>query len=84
MGIEILPLSGTIGVEIKGVNLAKLEAKDLETIRQSLFDHAVICIRDQDLSPSQQINFAKQWGEIHLHPYLNGLSDYPEIIEIVK
>lgn len=84
MGIEILPLSGTIGAEIKGIDLTNLEAEDLDTLRRSLLNHAVICIRDQDLSPSQQINFAAQWGEIHLHPYLKGLSDHPEIMEIVK
>ena len=28
--------------------------------------------------------FARRWGEIHLHPFMQGMPDYPEILEIIK
>ncbi len=84
MTLEIIPLSGSIGAEIHGVDLAALDDGIFSAIRQALLDHAVICFRDQEITPDQQIAFARRWGEIHDHPYLNALPDHPEIIEIVK
>lgn len=78
------PLSGCIGAEIEDVDLAQLDDSTFEQIRQALLEYGVICFRDQKLTPDQQLAFAHRWGEIHLHPYLNGLPDRPEIIEIVK
>ena len=40
--------------------------------------------RKQKLRPLQQIDFAKRFGEIHFHPYMQGLDDHPEILEIIK
>lgn len=84
MTLDAIPLSGSIGAEIKGVDLAVLDDAGFDGIRQALLDHCVICFRDQDISPEQQIAFARRWGGIHDHPYLNALPDHPEIIEIVK
>jgi taurine dioxygenase len=81
---EVLPLSGTLGAEIRGVDLARLDNDAFADIHQALLDHGVICFRDQDITPAQQIAFARRWGEVHDHPYLKGLPDHPEIIEIVK
>ena len=64
--------------------MSKIGEAGFAEIRQALLDHGVICIRDQDLTPDQQVAFAERWGEIHLHPYLKGLPDQPEIMEIVK
>ncbi len=84
MALEAVLLSGTIGAEIKGVNLAKLGDTTFGDLHLALLDHGVICFRDQKLSPDQQLAFAARWGEIHLHPYLDSLPDSPGIIEIVK
>ncbi len=84
MAIETMPLSGSIGAEVKGVDLVQLGDAGFSGIHRALLDHAVLCFRDQELTPDQQLAFAKRWGDIHLHPYLDGLPDCPEIIEIVK
>lgn len=84
MTVEAVPLSGAIGAEIKGVDLTNLNDSAFSDIRQAWLDHGVICFRNQDISPDQQVAFARRWGEIHTHPYLNSLPDNPEIIEIVK
>ena len=84
MTLDARPLSGSIGAEIKGVNLAQLDDVAFTGVHRALLDHGVICFRDQELTPDQQLAFAMRWGEIHLHPYLDGLPGCPEIIEIVK
>lgn len=82
--LHALPLSGCIGAEIRNVDLSQLDDPTFEQIHQALLDYGVICFRDQTLTPDEQLAFANRWGEIHHHPYLNGLPDRPEIIEIVK
>ena len=84
MTLKITPLSGTIGAEISGIDLRNLSNSEFDAVHRAFLDHAVLCFRDQDLTPDDQIAFARRWGEIHDHPYLNGLPDHPEIIEIVK
>ena len=56
----------------------------LAEVRAALLDNCVIFFRDQKLTPEQQLRFARRWGEIHLHPFMQGMADYPEILEIVK
>lgn len=84
MTVEAIPLSGTIGAEIRGVDLARIDDTAFATVHAALLEYGVLCFRDQELTPVAQLAFAKRWGEIHLHPYLDGLPDCPEIIEIVK
>ncbi len=83
--IETHPIAGALGAEITGVSLAGDIAEPIMAeIRSALWQHQVIFFRGQDITPDQQVAFARRWGEIHLHPYVAGLPEHPEIIEIKK
>ena len=83
--IETRKIAGSLGAEISGVNLADdLDDAVIAEIRAALLDNLVVFFRDQDLSPERQLAFAKRWGEIHLHPFMVGMSDIPEVLEIRK
>tara|TARA_B100001029_G_scaffold26559_1_gene18963 strand:- start:523 stop:1380 length:858 start_codon:yes stop_codon:yes gene_type:complete len=82
--IEIEPVSGNLGAIIKGVDLGQLNEETFEEIHQAWLKYCVIFFREQRLTPPQQIDFAKRLGEIHFHPYMRGLDEHPEILEIVK
>lgn len=83
--LDVMPLTGGMGAEIRGVDLAHgMDDKTFRAINRVLLDHGVIFFRDQKITPGQQMAFAKQWGEIHLHPHMRCLPDHPGIIEIVK
>ncbi|MEC7204410.1 MAG: TauD/TfdA family dioxygenase [Pseudomonadota bacterium] len=84
MTLEAIPLSGAMGAEIRGANLRDIDDETFADIHKILLDHGMIFFRDQDITPTQQLAFAKRWGEPHFHPYMPGLPDHPEIIEIVK
>lgn len=82
---EVHRVAGALGAELEGVDLSRdLDDDVMGEIRQALLDHLVIFFRDQRLTPEQQLTFARRWGEIHLHPYMQGLEDHPEILEIRK
>jgi taurine dioxygenase len=84
--IEVSPIAGALGAEIAGVDLSRdLPDEVLNEIRAALLAHCVIFFRDQHhLTPEQQLGFARRWGVIHLHPFMEGMPDYPEILEIIK
>ena len=68
--IRIEPVTGALGAEIHGVDLAKpLEHAVFAEIQQALLDHLVIFFRDQELTPEQQTNFARHFGELDIHQY---------------
>ncbi|MBK19094.1 MAG: taurine catabolism dioxygenase TauD [Rhodospirillaceae bacterium] len=63
--MEIVPLSDAVGVEIKGVDLREpLDSNTLEQIEDAFNEHAIILLRDQDISLGQQKEFAQHFGEL--------------------
>ncbi|NKB60041.1 MAG: taurine dioxygenase [Alphaproteobacteria bacterium] len=83
--LEIKPIAGALGAEIGGVDLADpLDDVTFQQIHRALLDNGVIFFRDQRITPDQQLAFAKRWGDIHLHPHIQGLDGTPEVFEIVK
>lgn len=83
--LETHRIAGALGAEVTGADLSQDLPDDVLTeIRAALLEHQVIVFRNQTLTPEQQLRFAQRWGEIHLHPYMQGMPDYPEILEIIK
>jgi alpha-ketoglutarate-dependent taurine dioxygenase len=83
--ITVRPLSGAIGAEISGVDLAReLAEETVSDIRRAWLDHAVIFFRDQPLTPAQFMAFAQRFGTPIEYPFLKGLPDFPRITPVVK
>ena len=83
MAITVEPMSGVFGAEVGGVDLAAdLSDDDVAAIRRALVDHHVLVFRDQDLSVEQQLAFGRRFGELDTHPFVEGRSDHPEVLEI--
>jgi len=83
--IDVKPIAGALGAEVSGPDLSKpLDDDVFAEIRRAWLENNVIFFRDQDMTSDQYLAFAKRWGGIHLHPYMQGLPDHPEIFEIEK
>ncbi len=82
--ITVKPIAGAMGAEIEGIDLAKLDDRSFAEIHRAFLENNAIFFRDQTLTPAQYLGFAKRWGDIHLHPYMKGMADNPEIFEIIK
>ena len=82
---EIHPVAGSIGAELRGIDLAKdLPDETVAQIRQALLDHLVIFARDQDLPPDRFLAFARRFGQPVEYPFIKGIEGFPEIIEVAK
>jgi taurine dioxygenase len=56
----------------------------VDEIRQALLAHLVIFLRDQDITPAQQLAFVSRFGEPDTYPFVKGLEDYPQITPVLK
>ena len=84
-GITVQPLSGALGAEIDGVDLASdLDDATIARLRRIWLDHGVVFFRDQALPPVRFLAFARRLGEVIEYPFVQGLPDFPEIIPVVK
>lgn len=84
-GITVQKVAGALGAEIGGVDLSvALDDATIAAIRKALVEHQVIFFRDQSLTPEQQLAFGRRFGPLNIHPYVAGMADYPEVMEIIK
>lgn len=83
--IEILPVSGSLGAEVWGVDLAQpLPESTVEDIRAAFSEHLVLFFRGQRLEPQHQVAFGAHFGPIGIYPFAEPLADHPEVVPIIK
>ena len=82
--MTIHPVSGALGAELHGVDIAQMDDTLFVAIHSALLEHSIIFFRDQTITPEQQIAFAHRFGGIHLHPYIEGMPEHPEIVQVIK
>ena len=82
--LDVAPLSGTIGAEIRGIDLHRpLDPDTLAAVRQALLDYKVIFFPGQHLTPEEHKEFAASFGEITVaHPVIPGIEEHREVFEI--
>jgi taurine dioxygenase len=82
---KVRRLAGALGAEIAGVDLGEIrDAETVAAIRRALLEHHVLVLRDQKLTPAEQLDFARALGEPEIHPIANGLAEFPEVIRVLK
>ena len=83
--IEISPIAGALGAEIRGVDLSQtIEDGALVQVRKAFAAHSVIFFRNQKISPEQHLAFGAHFGAFDIHRFAAGLPDHPEVMPVVK
>jgi taurine dioxygenase len=68
--LEVKPLTGGMGAELPGIDLSDDMGDNVfAAVHQALLEHGAIFFHGQDITPGQQMMFAKRWGDIHLHTH---------------
>ncbi len=80
MAIDIVPINGFIGAEIRGADLARLDDAMFRELHDALVKYEVIVLRRQDITLEQQMAFGARFGELSVHPFSPNLEDKPEVI----
>ena len=82
--IKVTPVSGALGAEIEGVDLASLDDESFAEIHAAFLEHLVLFFREQSLTPDQQVAFSKRFGPIGYYPFVTAIPGHPEVIEVRK
>ena len=81
--MQVTPISPTIGAEVCGADLVNLSDIGFAEIHAAFVAHSVLVFRDQpQLTPEQQVTFAKRFGPLHTHPAAPTLEGHPEVFVI--
>ena len=66
--MRVSELSGALGAEVRGVDLARLDDAERSAIRGAFHEHLVLVFPDQDLTASAQAEFTELFGPVEPHP----------------
>ena len=82
--LTIKKLSGGIGAEIGGIDLAHASDAEIAAIRRVWLEHNVVFFRDQDLPPADFLALARRFGTPVEYPFIKGIDGFSEIIPVLK
>ena len=83
--IRVKRLSGALGAEIFGVDLAKpLGNQTFAEIHRAFLENLVIFFRDQHLDPEQHKAISARFGRLEQVKYVTPIDGHPEIIPVIK
>ncbi|MFL6117952.1 MAG: TauD/TfdA dioxygenase family protein [Catenulispora sp.] len=78
--LDVRPVSGALGAEVRGIRLQDITDEEFEEIRALLLEHLVLFLPgQQDWEPESHIAFGRRFGELEVHAYLPHLDGHPEV-----
>jgi taurine dioxygenase len=82
--VQVEPLAGALGAEIRGVDLTRLPDAGWREVREAFLRYAVLVFRDQKLEPDDIMKVGTRFGEPCPYPFVTGIDGFPFIFEVVK
>jgi taurine dioxygenase len=82
--MNISPFNKNCGVLIEDIDLSNLTDDEFLKIRESFVEHGLVFFRNQNISPSQHIEFATKFGQIVVNKIFKHLENHPEIAVVNK
>lgn len=82
--LTVTRLSGAIGAEIGGIDLARATDCEIAEVRKIWLDHNVVFFRGQTLAPADFLALARRIGTPIEYPFVKGIEGFSEIIPVLK
>ena len=80
----IRPVAPPCGAEVVGIDLRDPSSEIMRLITEALAEHAVLFVRDQHLTPQQQVELTRRFGAVLRVPYIVPLADHPDVVAVLK
>lgn len=77
--MEVRPITGALGCEIFGVDLANLRDGEFARIHQAFLDHSAVMFHDQVLTQEQFAAFGQRFAKLEDEPFLPHRADVPGV-----
>jgi taurine dioxygenase len=83
--MEAIALDGAFGVELRGLDHAQdLRDRQMGELRAGLLEPRLLGPRDQQLHASALRDLGRRFGSLDIHPFIEAVPDFPEVIAVVK
>jgi alpha-ketoglutarate-dependent taurine dioxygenase len=84
MTIEVIPLQGAFGAEIRGVDIAReVDVATFAAIAEAWRRHSILLFRGVRMTPEQHIAFTRRFGALHImEPLHFNLPGHPEVMVV--
>ena len=82
--IDVRPISGALGAEVRGVDLTRASEAAWEELRAAFLVHLVLFVPGQSLDPVRFAKAASGFGELGFYPFIEGLPEEPHVFRLVK
>ncbi|HSG88252.1 MAG TPA: TauD/TfdA family dioxygenase, partial [Pseudomonadales bacterium] len=79
---QVRRLSGALGAEVTGVQLAGAEGATIDAIKALLLEHQVLFFPGQSPSVEAHVALGAQFGELEGHPNLKAETPHPKIFQL--
>jgi len=66
--VTVIPTGKSLGAEIQGVDLRKIDTEDFASIYRAWLDHSVLLFRGQELTDEDLVAFSKRFGDLDWAP----------------
>lgn len=82
--LQVRPVTGVLGAEVDGIDLADLDDTALRDLRAAICRHEVLVVRGQSLDVAEQSIFSRRLGPVGEVPFVVTRPDAPDVIRVVK
>lgn len=82
--IELTPLTGALGADIRGINLKDCADEAFDEVRRALDRYHVVAVRAQDLDPASLHRVARRFGPFSGNPVHSPMAGYDDIVKFIR
>jgi taurine dioxygenase len=84
MTLTIQPVTPHCGAEVTGIDVRTADSGDMAALHDALAVHSVLFVRNQHLSPDEQVALTRRFGDVLRVPYIEHLPEHPDVIAVLK
>ena len=83
LALDVRPLSGALGAEVRGVDVAALDDDGFAAVHALLMQYSAIALHGQEhLTDDELRDFGLRWGKLDVHGYSPTVQGYDDVLRI--
>ena len=82
--MRIVPADNGCGAEIAGIDLNAMSDAEVEAVADAQATYGVVFLRDQKLSPDEQLAVAGRFGPINVNRFFTPVPEQPQVAMVLK
>ena len=82
--MQVRPLQGGCGAELVDIDLRSMSDADVAAIADAQAAHGVVFLRNQSLTPDEQLGAARRFGSINVNRFFTPVAEQPQVALVLK